>query len=71
MIVVVAIPGFLTGLGFTTYAGEYLVQLFNKFSVDIPILVIGLFELIFVVWMYGLDRYVDYLIGQNFDIILL
>ena len=34
------------------------MQLFNKFSIDIPILVIGLCELVFVVWMYGLDRYV-------------
>ena len=56
LLVVVAIPGFLTGLGFTQFSGEYLVQLFNKFSVDIPILVIGLCELIIIVWFYGLDR---------------
>ena len=68
VIVIVSVPGFLLGLGFTTYAGEYLVQLFNKFSVDIPIIVTGLFELICVVWFYGLDRFADdieYMTGRR------
>jgi len=59
IILIVAIPGFLIGVAFTQYSGEYVVQLFNKFSVDIPILVVGLCELVFIAWVYGMERFSD------------
>lgn len=68
VIVVVAVPGFLVGLGFTQFSGEYLVQLFNKFSVDIPILAVALCELIFISWVYGLDKFgndIEYMTGRQ------
>jgi len=68
VILCVAIPGFLTGFGFTQYSGEYLVQLFNKFSIDIPILLVGFAELIYIVYVYGLDKFTDdieYMTGRK------
>ena len=52
----VAIPGFLFGLLFTQRNGEYMLQLFNSYSIDLPLLVIALCELIVVVWVYGIRR---------------
>jgi len=68
IIIMVAIPGFLSGLGFTLVSGEYMVQLFNKFSVDIPILVVALCEIIFISWVYGMDRFsddIEYMTGRQ------
>ena len=58
-LVIVAVPGFFAGLGFTQFSGEYMIQLFNKFSIDVPILAIGLCELVFIPWVYGMNRFVD------------
>ena len=54
----VAIPGFFCGLLFTQGNGEYMLQLFNSYSIDLPLLVIAFCELAVVVWVYGMRRLV-------------
>eukprot|EP00794_Sanderia_malayensis_P019113 gene19113-21030_t len=59
VIILIAIPSFLLGLVFTQNSGEYVLQLFNSYSIDVPLLVVALCELIFVVWFYGVSRFCD------------
>ena len=37
-------------------SGEYILQLSNSYSIDVPLLVIALCELLVVVWLYGVPR---------------
>ena len=55
-LVSIAIPSFLFGLIFMQDSGEYVLQLFNSYSIDIPLLVIALCELLVIVWIYGVPR---------------
>ena len=38
-------------------SGSYVVQLFDKFSANISLLVIAICEFISVTWFYGINRY--------------
>lgn len=47
---------FALGLIFTTRSGNYWLALFDNFAGSIPLLVIGLCEMIAVIYIYGVDR---------------
>jgi hypothetical protein len=39
-------------------SGSYVVQLFDKFSANMSLLVIAICEFVSVTWFYGIGRYV-------------
>ena len=53
----VAVILFLVGLCMVSGPGFYIFQMFDDYSVTIPLLVIALFQCIGVAWVYGNDRY--------------
>lgn len=59
---------FIISLIFAQESGLYWVTLFDNFAGSIPLLTIGLFELIAVVHIYGIDRFnedLEYMIGYR------
>ena len=52
----VAVFLFLFGLAMVSGPGFYIFQMFDDYSVTIPLLVIALFQCIGVAWVYGNDR---------------
>ncbi|EDO46588.1 predicted protein, partial [Nematostella vectensis] len=57
---------FFVGLVFCQRSGEYWLQMFDSFSGPLPLLFVGLFELIGVAYVYGLRRFesdIEYMIG--------
>ena len=54
---IVAVVLFLFGLSMVSSRGFYVFQMFDDYSVIIPLLVIALFQCIGVAWVYGNDRY--------------
>lgn len=55
---------FLLGLAMVSGPGFYIFQIFDDFSVTIPLLIIALFQVTAVSWVYGNDKYV--LLISNF-----
>lgn len=55
----VAVILFLFGLCMVSGPGFYIFQMFDDYSVTIPLLVIALFQCIGVAWVYGNDRFAD------------
>ncbi len=53
---VICLVSFISSLLFAQYSGFYWVTLFDNFAGSIPILAIGLVEMIAVVYIYGIDR---------------
>lgn len=49
---------FIICLLFAQQSGIYWVSLFDNFAGSVPLLTIGLFEMIAVVYVYGIDRLV-------------
>lgn len=47
------------GLIFATRSGSYWLGLFDSFAGSIPLLVIGFCEMVAVIYVYGVDRYVQ------------
>ncbi|RVE66385.1 hypothetical protein OJAV_G00106980 [Oryzias javanicus] len=59
---------FLISLLFAQHSGIYWVTLFDNFAGSIPLLTIGLFEMIAVVYIYGIDRFnedIEFMIGHK------
>ncbi|XP_048505835.1 sodium- and chloride-dependent transporter XTRP3 isoform X2 [Athalia rosae] len=54
---VVCIICFFVGLIFTTGAGEYWLKLFDSFAGTIGLVVVGLMEMIAVIYVYGHERF--------------
>ena len=54
---IVAVILLLFGLSMVSGPGFYVFQMFDDYSVVIPLLVIALFQCIGVAWVYGNDRY--------------
>ena len=54
---IVALILLLFGLSMVSGPGYYVFQMFDDYSVAIPLLVIALFQCIGVAWVYGNDRY--------------
>lgn len=53
------VVSFIICLLFTQNSGLYWVSFFDNFAGSVPLLTIGLFEMIAVVYIYGVDRWVD------------
>uniref|UniRef100_A0A671U374 Transporter n=1 Tax=Sparus aurata TaxID=8175 RepID=A0A671U374_SPAAU len=53
------VVSFIICLLFSQYSGLYWVTLFDNFAGSIPLLTIGFFEMIAVVYIYGIDRFND------------
>ena len=53
---IVAVILFLFGLSMVSAPGYYVFQMFDDYSVTIPLLVIALFQCIGVAWVYGNNR---------------
>lgn len=47
---------FALGLIFATRSGNYWLALFDNFAGSIPLLIIGLCEMVAVIYIYGVDR---------------
>ncbi|XP_019872065.1 sodium-dependent nutrient amino acid transporter 1-like [Aethina tumida] len=56
---VVVIAGFLIGLLYVTPGGEYVLDLVDYFGGTFIIFVFAIFEVIAVVWVYGLENFCD------------
>ncbi|XP_076610667.1 sodium-dependent neutral amino acid transporter B(0)AT1-like [Chaetodon auriga] len=65
---VTCIVAFIISLLFAQCSGIYWVTLFDNFAGSIPLLTIGLFEMIAVVYIYGIDRFnkdFEFMIGHK------
>ncbi|XP_041665263.1 sodium-dependent neutral amino acid transporter B(0)AT1-like [Cheilinus undulatus] len=65
---VTCLVAFVISLLFATQSGLYWVTLFDNFAGSIPLLIIGVFELIVVVYLYGIDRFnedIKFMIGYK------
>lgn len=56
-VAILAIFFCLIGLLFTPGNGEYMLQLFNNFPVTMPLLVVGITEIIATGWIFGIDNF--------------
>ncbi|XP_068567033.1 sodium-dependent neutral amino acid transporter B(0)AT1-like isoform X2 [Cebidichthys violaceus] len=59
---------FIICLLFAQHSGLYWVTLFDNFAGSVPLLTIGLFEMIAVVYIYGIDRFnkdVEFMVGHK------
>ena len=57
---VTCLVAFIICLLFAQNSGVYWVTLFDNFAGSVPLLTIGLCEMIAVVYIYGIDRFVKY-----------
>lgn len=55
----ICITCFVLGLSMVQDSGSYVVQLFDKFSANVALLVIAICEFVSVSWFYGYERYVQ------------
>ena len=51
-----AIAMFLIGLCMVSGPGFYIFQIFDDFSVTLPLLLIAFFQVVAVSWVYGNDK---------------
>lgn len=56
---------FLIGLLFTTGAGEYWLKMFDSFAGTIGLVVVALLEMIAVIYVYGHEKYVNYMLKRE------
>ena len=60
---------FLLGLPYCTKAGQYWIEIMDKFSNGWAILIIGTFECICIGWVYGVKRFrkdIEIMIGKRY-----
>ncbi|OQV19160.1 Sodium- and chloride-dependent glycine transporter 2 [Hypsibius exemplaris] len=50
---------FLTGLPFITQGGSDLFDIFNEYAGGIALLFVGTFEVVCIMWIYGLKRFIN------------
>lgn len=62
---VVCLFCFLIGLLFTTGAGEYWLKMFDSFAGTIGLVVVALLEMIAVIYVYGHEKYVNFMLNFN------
>ncbi|XP_044251782.1 sodium- and chloride-dependent glycine transporter 1 [Drosophila takahashii] len=60
----VAIFGYIGGLGFTTNAGMYWLQLMDKYAANWSVLLIAISECILIAWIYGSQRFLNDIQGM-------
>lgn len=56
---VVCSAAYLIGLLCICRGGIYFFQLFDYYSTSLPLITVGLFEIIAVSWVYGVDKFLD------------
>ncbi|XP_074469651.1 sodium-dependent neutral amino acid transporter B(0)AT1-like isoform X1 [Sebastes fasciatus] len=59
---------FVICLLFAQHSGIYWVTLFDNFAGSVPLLTVGLFEMIAVVYIYGIDRFnedLEFMVGHK------
>ncbi|XP_071377562.1 sodium-dependent neutral amino acid transporter B(0)AT1-like [Centroberyx affinis] len=59
---------FIIALLFAQHSGNYWLALFDNFAGSVPLLTIGFFEMIAVVYIYGIDRFnkdLEFMIGHK------
>ncbi|XP_057683958.1 sodium-dependent neutral amino acid transporter B(0)AT1-like [Corythoichthys intestinalis] len=59
---------FALGIIFATRSGNYWLALFDNFAGSIPLLVIGLCEMVAVIYIYGIDRFnkdIEFMVGHK------
>ncbi|KAH9507408.1 Sodium- and chloride-dependent glycine transporter 2 [Bulinus truncatus] len=54
--IVVCSLGFLLGIPMTTEGGFYVLELLDIF-VGFPLLIVGFFEIVSIIWVYGFNRF--------------
>ncbi|XP_033831026.2 sodium-dependent neutral amino acid transporter B(0)AT1-like isoform X2 [Periophthalmus magnuspinnatus] len=62
------LTAFIITLLFAQHSGFYWVTLFDNFAGSVPLLCIGLFEIVIVVYVYGVDRFnedIKFMIGSK------
>uniref|UniRef100_A0A3Q3X9R5 Transporter n=1 Tax=Mola mola TaxID=94237 RepID=A0A3Q3X9R5_MOLML len=65
---ITCIVAFIICLLFAQGSGIYWVTLFDNFAGSIPLLTIGLFEMIAIVYIYGIDRFnkdLEFMVGKK------
>ncbi|XP_041665108.1 sodium-dependent neutral amino acid transporter B(0)AT1-like [Cheilinus undulatus] len=65
---VTCVIAFIISLLFAQHSGFYWVTLFDNFAGSVPLLTIGFFEMIAVVYIYGIDRFnedIKFMIGSK------
>uniref|UniRef100_A0A674MPT9 Transporter n=1 Tax=Takifugu rubripes TaxID=31033 RepID=A0A674MPT9_TAKRU len=65
---ITCLAAFIITLLFAQNSGLYWVTLFDTFAGSIPLLTIGLFEMIAVVYIYGIDRFnedIKFMVGKK------
>ncbi|XP_034559957.1 sodium-dependent neutral amino acid transporter B(0)AT1-like [Notolabrus celidotus] len=65
---ITCIVSFIICLLFAQHSGFYWVTLFDNFAGSVPLLTIGFFEMIAVVYIYGIDRFnedIEFMIGYK------
>ena len=50
------ITGLCIGLPMVTYSGEYVLQMFDSFAGNLPLLLIAICECVGVCYCYGINR---------------
>ena len=56
---ILAVVFFLIGISIVSAPGYYIFQIFDDYSVSLPLLVIALFQTIAVSWIYSNERFVS------------
>lgn len=56
---------FLLGLGFTTTSGNYWFTIFNDYAANFSLLIVVLLEVIIVSYIYGIKRFVRFVVKLN------
>ncbi|XP_072880334.1 sodium-dependent neutral amino acid transporter B(0)AT3-like isoform X2 [Hemitrygon akajei] len=55
----ICLVSFLIALIFTTSSGNYWLAIFDKYGTSLPLLIIAFFELIGVIYVYGINNFCD------------
>ncbi|KAJ7991967.1 hypothetical protein DPEC_G00289340 [Dallia pectoralis] len=66
--VLTCLVSFILALLFSQQSGNYWLALFDNFAGSIPLLTIGFFEMVAVVYIYGIDRFnedIEFMIGRR------
>ncbi|XP_007241499.3 sodium-dependent neutral amino acid transporter B(0)AT1-like [Astyanax mexicanus] len=65
---ITCLVSFFLTLLFAQRSGSYWVALFDSFAGSVPLLTVGFFEMLAVVYIYGLDRFnkdIEFMIGRR------
>ena len=57
----VCLLAFFIGLLFVQRSGNYWVAMFDDYSATLPLLIVVILENVAVAWVYGTDKYVQYI----------